>query len=131
MHLSPPRKAVLLLGALSLAGCGASPTVAPSASAGTKLLEAGGRGADVTSVFEVNASDIRIDYRLSGTPTNHQIGFALERDGGSGTFEEANRTSETVPDALAGSKTLPTIPGRYRLRVDTDVTWSAMVYEVK
>lgn len=118
-----------ILVALVLAGCGkAAPAPMPTPT-GTKLLEAGGSGQDVTAAFEVKGRTLRVGFRLSQMPANRRLSLALERDGGDGNFGDAGTADVEVPDGLTGSKTLAVNPGRYRLRVITEGTWSATLYE--
>ena len=114
-----------------LAGCGAkdaSPTPAAT-SAERAIINLGGIGQDPTSPFAVRSRAIRVEYKLVRMPATRQVGFVLEKEGGNGIFDNVTRVSEPIPESLKGSKDFAVLPGRYRLRIETEVSWSAKVYE--
>ena len=93
-----------------------------------QIVSVGGAGGAVTAPFDVTGRTVRIAYRLSIAPASGKVTFVLEREAG-GSFGAATSDTEIVPVSLSGSRSLPVIPGRYRLRVDADVSWTADIDE--
>ncbi len=126
-----PFLSVAALGFLA-SGCASDrPSVPNSVRTGARLLDAGGAGGELTRVFETTGSEVRVDYRLARPPQTPQVVFVAERDAGNGNFQTASTLSQTAPSGLAGTATLSLIPGRYRLRIDTDAPWTATISQPK
>lgn len=127
--MSPLRRLGPLV-VLPLAGCAAKPpAAAPAATLGVKLLDAGGDLPTPTPPFQVKGRGIRIEYRLSRHSPRNVVGIAALRDSGGDLFDPVSTVSLPLAGALSGSTTMSLIPGRYRLRLETDVPWNATVYE--
>lgn len=123
--------AACLLGG-GLVACAPSPTPPPltgEAKGNVVLLDGGGSGGDATGAFEVKGREVYIDYRLDRAPSGSEVSFALERSIGEDRFERVANVTDPVADGLVGTKRIPLLPGRYRIRVETLVPWSAKIYE--
>ena len=120
---------LLPLTALLAAGCGRE-VLAPSrgpAARETLLISVGGEGGTASKPFNVSSNAVRIAYRMAATPSS-TVRFALDRMSDAGQGTEAVHADQPA-GRLEGQFTVPLISGTYRLRVQTEVAWSASVYD--
>ena len=119
------------LALLLATGCGAGASSPASAKLGdeVRLLDAGGSGRQATSPFAATGREIRVEYRLTRMPSDRKVVLALEKSDGTGGFFRTVDRTDSVSDDLTGSLTMAVIPGTYRLRVETNVAWSARIFQ--
>lgn len=117
---------------LLLAGCAVESPSVPidvKKSRTVKILDVGGDSSESTQPFTVKGRRIRVDFRLGRATQLPQVSIVALRDNGGDRFDPVTTVSRPTSGGLSGSATMSLIPGRYRLRVETDVPWTATIFE--
>ena len=115
---------------LAATGCAANaPKTASAPADEIRIVDAGGPGRSSSSPFAVNGQEIRVAYRLTSMPADRRVSLSLEKSDGTGGFFRTVSRTESVTDSLTGSMRMAVIPGTYRLRVETNVAWSAQIFQ--